>query len=113
MRLHAAGIPIALGTDAGNPLVLHGPSVYAEMEAMQKAGLPAMEVLLAATQHAARAMGREKDLGTVEAGKVADLLVLDADPSQDIRNFRKLRQVIRGGVVHDRSDLLPRSGSGD
>jgi imidazolonepropionase-like amidohydrolase len=107
LQLHQAGVPIALGTDAGNPMVLHGPSAYAELEAMQAVGLLPMDVLVAATRNGARAMGREQDLGTVEAGKVADLLVLDADPSADIANFRKLRQVIRAGVVHDRSDLLP------
>ncbi len=112
LQLHQAGIPIALGTDAGNPMTLHGPSVYAEMEAMQEVGLLPMDVLVAATRHGAQAMGRERDLGTVEAGKVADLLVLDADPSEDIANFRKLRQVIRAGVVHDRTDLLPTMRTG-
>ena len=109
LQLHEAGVLIALGTDAGNPLTLHGPSAYAEMEAMQEVGLLPMDVLMAATRNGARAMGRQRDLGTVEAGKVADLLVLDADPSVDIANFRKLRQVIRAGVVHDRGDLLPQS----
>ncbi len=112
LQLHQAGVPIALGTDAGNPMTLHGPSVYAEMEAMQEVGLLPMDVLVAATRNGAQAMGRQRDLGTVEAGKVADLLVLDADPSVDIGNFRKLRQVIRAGVVHDRSDLLPRTRTG-
>ncbi|HZE88320.1 MAG TPA: amidohydrolase family protein, partial [Verrucomicrobiae bacterium] len=80
-RVRDAGIPIAMGTDAGNPLTLHGPSIFAEMEAMEAAGLTADEVLHAATSGGARAMGREKDLGTVEAGKAADLLVVAADPS--------------------------------
>ncbi len=57
-RLRDAGIPIAMGTDAGNPGTLHGPSVYAEMEAMQAAGMTPMEVLVASTKGGARAMGR-------------------------------------------------------
>lgn len=104
-RLQDAGVTVALGTDAGNPLTLHGPSVYGEMEAMQRAGLTPMQVLLSATRGAALAMRREKDLGTVEKGKVADLLVLDADPLADISNFRKLRSVIRGGVLRSIEEL--------
>jgi imidazolonepropionase-like amidohydrolase len=104
-RVHAAGIPVAVGTDAGNPLTLHGPSFYLEMEALQAAGLSPHEVLVAATRNGALAMGRVHDLGTVEAGKVADLLVLDADPTADIRNARRVVYVLRGGTVHRRSDL--------
>jgi imidazolonepropionase-like amidohydrolase len=109
-RVAAAGIPIAMGTDAGNPLTLHGPSVYAEMEAMQAAGLTPREVLVASTLGAARAMGREKDLGTVEKGKHADLLVLAADPTADVANFRKVRQVIRGGVGRSVEELAALAG---
>jgi len=69
-----------MGTDAGNPLTLHGVSVYAEMEAMQRAGLAPSAVLVAATRGGATAMGRDKELGTVEKGKLADLLVVAADP---------------------------------
>ncbi|UCE02820.1 MAG: amidohydrolase family protein [Candidatus Latescibacterota bacterium] len=98
-RLQAAGVGIAMGTDAGNPLTLHGPSVYAEMEAMQAAGLSALDVLVAATRGGARAMRREQELGSIEAGKIADLLVVDADPSIDIRNMRQLSRVMRGGEL--------------
>jgi imidazolonepropionase-like amidohydrolase len=94
-----AGIPIAMGTDAGNPLTLHGVSVYAEMEAMQKAGLTPLEVLTASTRGGSLAMGRDKEIGTVEKGKLADLLVLSADPSKDIANMRKVKAVVRGGVL--------------
>lgn len=105
MRVQAAGIPIAMGTDAGNPLTFQGPSVYAEMEAMQAAGLSPKQVLLAATRGGAKAMGREKDLGTLEAGKQADLLVLDADPLLDIKALRRLRYVVRGGEVRPAAEL--------
>ncbi len=103
-RVHAAGIPIAMGTDAGNPLILHGPAVYAEMEAMQAAGLSAAEVLTAATRGSAQALGRT-DVGTLEPGKAADLLVVGADPLKDIANLRHLRYVMRGGVLYS-LDLL-------
>jgi imidazolonepropionase-like amidohydrolase len=88
-----------MGTDAGNPLTLHGPSVYAEMEAMQKAGMSPMDVLVAATRGGSLALGMEKRIGTVERGKTADLLLLAEDPSKDIANFRKLKSVVRAGVL--------------
>jgi imidazolonepropionase-like amidohydrolase len=103
--VHDAGIPVAMGTDAGNPLTLHGPSVFAEMEAMEAAGLTAMQVLAASTRGGALAMGREKEFGTVEAGKAADLLVVEADPSARIANLRRIRYVVRGGVVREQREL--------
>lgn len=107
MRVVKAGIPVAMGTDAGNPLTLHGPSVYAEMEAMQAAGMSAMDVLVASTRGGARALGRDADLGTLEKGKAADLIVLDADPSADVKNLRRLRFVVRGGVLRTVDELRP------
>jgi len=100
-----AGIPVAMGTDAGNPLTLHGVSVYAEMEAMQRAGLTPREVLIAATRGGATAMGRDKELGTIEKGKLADLLVVAADPQADVANLRRLRWVVRGGVLRGAAEL--------
>ena len=111
-RLHEAGVPIAMGTDAGNPLTLHGPSVFAEMEAMQAAGMPAADVLVAATRGGALAMGRLTDLGTVEAGKAADLLIVAGDPAATISNLRKIRYVVRGGVVRGAEELRVRAVTG-
>jgi len=110
-RVHAAGIPVAMGTDAGNPLTLHGPSVYAELEAMEAAGLSPMDVLVAATRNGARAMGRGDDLGTVEPGKAADLLVLAADPAASASAFRSVEAVVRGGVLRPVGELARRSGA--
>ena len=87
-KVKGAGIPIAMGTDAGNPGTLHGPSVYAEMEAMQAAGMTPMEVLVASTRGGARAMGRD-DVGTLEKGKRADFVLVGADPLADAANLRK------------------------
>src|ERR1051325_7398129 len=88
-RVFDAGIPVALGTDAGNPLTLHGASVFRELEAMQASGLPPRDVLVAATRTAARALDLDS-IGTITAGAVADLLVLDADPLTDIRHLRDI-----------------------
>jgi len=107
-RLRAAGVPTAMGTDAGNPGTAHGPSVYREMEAMQRAGLSAPEVLASATIVAARTMGIAREAGSVEAGKRADLVVLDANPAADIANARRVRLVVRNGTLHPRSALMPR-----
>src|SRR5512135_863145 len=96
-RMRDAGIPIAMGTDAGNPGTLHGPSVYAEMEAMQSAGMTPMEVLVASTKGGAQAMGRD-DVGTLQKGKRADFILVGADPLLDVANLRKLNAVVRGGV---------------
>jgi imidazolonepropionase-like amidohydrolase len=104
-RISDAGIPIAMGTDAGNPLTLHGPSVYGEMEAMQAAGLTPMQVLVASTRGGSLAMGAEKVTGTLEKGKSADLIVVEADPTKDIANLRKLRFVMRAGVLHSLGEL--------
>lgn len=110
-RIHEAGLTVAMGTDAGNPLTLHGASVFAELEAMEEAGLTPMEVLVAATRNGARAMGRADDLGTVEAGKVADLVVLDADPTLDASNLRRVGLVVRGGEIWTRKELEYPDGS--
>ena len=103
-RVHDAGIPIALGTDAGNPLTLHGASVFMELEAMQAGGLTPLEVLVAATRTGARALGLDST-GTVTAGATADLVVLDADPLADIKNVRRIALVVRRGEVYTRREL--------
>jgi imidazolonepropionase-like amidohydrolase len=106
-RVRAAGIPIVMGTDAGNPLTLHGPAVFGEMETMAKDGMTPMEVLVASTRNGARAMGRE-DLGTVTPGMQADLVVLEANQLQQVSNWRRIRSVIRSGVVRSREELRVR-----
>jgi imidazolonepropionase-like amidohydrolase len=98
-RLADAGVAIAVGTDAGNPGTFHGPSIYRELDLLQDAGLTPMQIIVAATRTAADAMGRLKQVGTIQAGKAADLLVLDADPTADVRNVRRIRMVMKGGVV--------------
>lgn len=99
------GIPIATGTDAGNPLTLHGPAIYAELDAMQASGMTPMQVIVASTATAARAMGMDKVTGTIEKGKSADLIVLAADPTRDVANFRKIRFVSREGAIRSIEDL--------
>ncbi|MBS1679118.1 MAG: amidohydrolase family protein [Actinobacteria bacterium] len=99
------GVPTSVATDAGNPMVFHGAGALREMVLMQAAGVPPLEVLCAATSRAAEKVGRLDQLGTVAVGKVADLLLLDADPTADVANVRRLAAVIQEGVVHAPADL--------
>ncbi|HEX6812889.1 MAG TPA: amidohydrolase family protein [Planctomycetota bacterium] len=107
-KLRDGGVRVVMGTDAGNPLTLHGPSAFVEMEAMQAAGMKAAEVVVASTRDAAAAMGRGVDLGRIAPGFIADILVLTQDPGADVRAFRSLVQVCRGGHLYERAALLPR-----
>jgi imidazolonepropionase-like amidohydrolase len=77
------------------------------MEEMQKAGMSPADVFASATIVAARAMGLEKEIGSVERGKRADLVVFEADPTAHIRNARQVRLVMHGGVMRTRGELLP------
>ena len=101
-----AGIPIAMGTDAGNIGTLHGPSVFREMRLMGEAGLSPLEVLRAATVGGAIAMGMEKELGTIRAGKLADLVILDADPRADVANLERIDRVVKDGRVFSPGELV-------
>ena len=107
-RVHAAGGAVATATDAGNPLTLHGPSIFDEMEAMQAAGLTPADVIVMSTRNGARAMRRDGDFGTLEAGKLADLLVLAENPLADVRAFRSRTHVMRGGRLYPQRALAHR-----
>jgi hypothetical protein len=86
--------------------LLPGFAYHRELWAMTHAGLPHAVVLKAATLNGARALGVAERLGSVEAGKLADLVVVRGDPLTDIKTTRNLRHVIRAGVVHDPAALL-------
>ncbi|HEX3644882.1 MAG TPA: amidohydrolase family protein [Vicinamibacterales bacterium] len=99
--LHDAGVPIVAGTDEGIP----GHSVHREIELYVDAGLTPLEALQAATIVSARAMKLDGELGTIERGKRADLVVLDANPLDAIRNIRSVRWTISDGRVYDAAAL--------
>lgn len=108
-----SGVKFVIGTDQGPEAAELGPVVWGRMgrrhfevmEGLQEAGMPAMDIVIAATRHGAEAYGLADSLGTVQAGKVADLLVLDADPSVDVRNLRRIHQVFKAGALVDRGAL--------
>lgn len=105
-RVRAAGITVAAGSDAGNIGTLPGPGLHRELERMVEAGLSPAEAVIAASRGGAAAMGRERDLGTLEPGKLADFLVLAADPLADIRNLRRIEAVVKGGEAIPLAELL-------
>ena len=99
--LHHAGVPIVAGTDQTVP----GYSLYREIELYAQAGFTPMEAIQAATIVPARVMGLDKELGTVEAGKRADVVILDANPLESIHNIRKVEFVITNGVMYNCAEL--------
>ena len=106
-KVHDAGIPIAMGTDAGNIGTLHGASIHPEMALMQRAGLSPQAILHSATVGGARVMGRAHELGTIQPGMLADLVVLAGDPLQDIRNLARVQLVVKNGRVFRPQTLVP------
>jgi len=105
-KVWEAGIPVVMGTDAGNIGTLHGPSVFREMEIMTQAGLTPLQVLRSATSNGAKAMGMEREIGTLAPGKLADLVILDADPLADVMNLSKIHRVIKDGKLFTPDELM-------
>lgn len=100
-ELHRNGLTLVAGTDQTIP----GYSVHREMELYVDAGFTPMEALEAATSVPARVMGLDKDAGTIEVGKRADMVLLDSDPLEDIRNTRRIVKTITAGAIYDPAPL--------
>ena len=101
-KVYDAGILVVAGTDRSSS----GAASQLELVFLVEDGLKPIEVLRTATINAARMLGREREQGTIETGKLADLVIIEADPLADIRNIRRVSRVIKSGVVYDPSDLL-------
>ena len=99
-QIHAAGGVIALGTDRSQ-----GPAVHREMELLVAAGISTLDVIQIATHNAAKFLGKGDSLGSIVEGKLADMVLLDADPIADINNAKKIILVIKDGQIIDRSKL--------
>jgi len=108
-----AGVRLVIGTDQGPEASELGPVVWGRMgrrhfevmEGLEEAGASPMDLIIAATRNGAEAYGLADSLGTIQVGKLADLLVVDADPLASIRNLRRIRQVVKSGRVVNRAVL--------
>jgi imidazolonepropionase-like amidohydrolase len=101
-KLSRAGIALGTGTDIWQIPI----GVHMELEQMVASGLTPTQAIHAGTGGAARILGADKDLGTIEVGKWADLIILNADPLADIRNTRRIWQVVHNGQMVDRAAIL-------
>jgi imidazolonepropionase-like amidohydrolase len=104
-RAKAAGVSIITGTGAGSVLIFPGPSEHLELELLVDNGLSPMDAIVAATGNAAGALGKHQEIGTIQKGRWADFIVLDADPLTDIQNTKKINAVARHGRMIDRDDM--------
>lgn len=100
-RFAKAGGKIFAGTDAAGSASVPGESLHQELQLLVEAGLTPMQAIVNATRVPAELVRKDYKLGTLRAGMLADMVVLDADPIADIRNTRKIAAVIKGGVVQD------------
>jgi imidazolonepropionase-like amidohydrolase len=106
LQMFRAGVPFMAGTDtAAGVHIFPGFSLHDELGLFVRAGLTPLQALQTATRNPAVFLGRLADTGTVEKGKRADLVLLDADPLKDIANTRRIRAVVLAGRYFDRPDL--------
>ena len=103
--MQRAGVPILAGTDTGNPFCFPGFSLHEELALLVIAGLTPVEALRSATLNPAKFFGLDQTLGTIEQGKIADLVLLDANPLLDIRNTQRINAVVSNGRLFDRKAL--------
>ncbi len=104
-EMHKAGVPILAGTDEANPYIFAGFSLHDELALLVKSGLTPLEALQAATINPARYFGITETAGSVAPGKVADLVLLDGDPTVDISNTTRINAVFVRGKLQDRKAL--------
>jgi hypothetical protein len=104
-KLHDSGIKLLAGTDTASPFNLPGFSLHKELFLLTKAGLTNIEALRTATLNPAIFLGMQDSLGTIAEGKIADLVVLDANPIEDIQNIKNINSVIINGNLLNRNDL--------
>lgn len=104
-QMHKAGVRLLAGTDAPGLVFMPGFTLHDELAALVRAGLPALAALQAATMNPAHFFKMDKELGTVQRGKLADIVLLDADPLADIANAQRISAVISKGRLYDRAAL--------
>jgi len=98
-KVHDAGVHIAAGTDSGTPGVVIGKGLHKELELLVEAGLSPMEAIIAGTRNAADNLGKRNELGTIENGKLADMIVISGDPRKEIERTRDIKMVMINGMI--------------
>ncbi len=106
LRAWNAGVPLVMGTDSGNPMVFHGPSLHHELQLWVEAGIPVTVALQAATVNAAKLLGAEKRIGAIRTGMDADLLLVDGNPLQEIAATERISLVVFKGERIRRAALF-------
>ena len=106
LRAWKAGVPLVMGTDSGNPMVFHGPSMHHELQLWVQAGIPAPVALMAATANAARLLRAQDRFGQIRKGLDADLLLVDGNPLQDIAATERISLVVFRGERLPRAELF-------
>ncbi|MCB0844937.1 MAG: amidohydrolase family protein, partial [Bacteroidetes bacterium] len=108
-KIADAGVNIVTGTDAGNIGTLHASSYQTEILAMQKAGLSNRQILQASTINGAKMLGRIKQTGSIEVGKMADFVIIQNNPLENIGSIFNIDKVIKGGVIYEPGELMAAS----
>jgi imidazolonepropionase-like amidohydrolase len=106
LTYYRGGVLLTAGSDEPNSWIVPGPSLHTELQLLVEAGLSPMDVITIATRNGAESLGILSQTGTVSVGKQADLVIVDADPTQDIANTRRISFVIKGGRIFRQKDLL-------
>ena len=102
-KQHAAGIPIVRGSDAGNwpvmPQMFHGPTSVREVELLVLAGMTPLEAIKSSTSIPSEMLEMTNDIGTIEEGKVADIIIVEGNPINDIKALKNIKWTIKNGVA--------------
>jgi imidazolonepropionase-like amidohydrolase len=106
--LEDAGVTIAAGTDAGNIGTIHGPAIFREFQLMKQAGLTPMQILQCTTANGAKLFGGEvgSKIGAIQNGNLADLVILNSNPLDDIARASDIQSVVKSGVVYERDSII-------
>ena len=104
--LQKHNINIATGTDAGNIGTLHATSYQQEVQDMKATGLSNLEIIQASTINAAKVLDKDNEIGSIEVSKMADLIILDENPLEDLKALQQISHVVKGGSIYKREDIL-------
>jgi len=105
---HRAGVPVSAGTDTPSEYLVPGRSLHVELELLVKCGLSPLEAIVSATRRPAELLNQQHELGTIEEGRYADLVLLARDPLTNIRNIRSVEKVWKGGMPLDATPIVPK-----